>query len=172
MSPCLVTITPLPLRPKLARVDMRRYVSRPIPHPGTQGEGPRFTRADLIFEEVDPVGESYMALVFLNSLGADHTTAIEGNVSFAGWFTVFGHGGCFGDDELHCAPPSRASDFELRVPVGIPLQTKAITVTDALSHVTSAEFTVTVVAVLPSADGPLPTDALQFNRLSLVTYQD
>jgi hypothetical protein len=150
---------------------MDRYVSQLIPHPRTYGDGPTYGRADLIFYDVDPIGDSYRALVFLNVPEADHRTETDKNEQFAGWFTVFGHGGCFGDDERHCAPPTAASPFDLRMPVGIPRQTKIVTITEALDRISSSEFTVTVVAVMPGDEAAQPTDSMEFGRLRLITYE-
>jgi hypothetical protein len=153
---------------------MDRYVSDPIPHPNAHGDGPRYTRADLVFYDVDPTGDSYHALVYLDPADAevarDHTTAAEGD-RFAGWFTIFGHGGCFGDDERHCAPPAARDPYDLRNPVGIPRQTKTVTITKALATLGADEFRVTVVPVVPGAEGPEPTESLDFSRLSLITYE-
>lgn len=93
---------------------MKRYVSDPIAHPATQGEGTEIGNFELVFYDVDPKGDSYQARVFLNAPEADETTPLD-DERFAGWFTVFGHGGCFGDDESHCAPPTEPPDpFDLR----------------------------------------------------------
>lgn len=149
---------------------MERFVSQPLPHPRTHGEGTEITRADLVFYGIDPIGKSYVARIFLDSPEADVTTPLDTNDSFAGWFTVFGHGGCFGDDDDHCAPPDPAASSELRIPVGIPRQTKTVTITDALERVTEPTFTVTLVAVVPGDDQATAADVLRFNGLRLVTY--
>ncbi len=151
---------------------MERYVSKPIPYPAAEADGEYYTRADLIFYEVDPTGESYYGLVFLDAPDADWSTPVEDNDHFAGWFTVFGHGGCFGDDESHCAPAApQAPGAEFRVPLGIPLQTKTVTITEPLRRLASGDsFTVTVVAVVPGDREQTPQDVLNFGRLRLVTY--
>ena len=150
---------------------MDRYVSEPMEHPRAHGEDAPYARADLVFYDVDPKGASYYGLVFLNAPDADETTPAEPSNGFAGWFTVFGHGGCFGDDEDHCAPPPPAPDpYDLTIPVGIPLQTKTVQVTEALQAVEGETFQVTVVAIAPGEKGPERADALQFGRLRLLTY--
>jgi tyrosinase len=151
---------------------MERYVSEPIPYPVAEAEGEYYSQADLIFYEVNPTGDSYYGLVFLNAPDADHTTPVEENDHFAGWFTVFGHGGCFGDDESHCAPsPPQALGAEFRVPLGIPRQTKTVTITEPLRRLASGDsFTVTVVAVVPGDDGQRARNVLEFGGLRLVTY--
>jgi hypothetical protein len=151
---------------------MDRYISEPIEHPRTHGEGGTFSRVDLVFYDVDPLGQSYYGLVFLDAPDADETTPTEASAGFAGWFTVFGHGGCFGDDEDHCAPPPPAREpTDISLPVGIPLQTKIVTVTDALRAVEGDTFRVTVVPVMPGENGPTRADVLEFGRLRLLSYE-
>jgi hypothetical protein len=154
---------------------VKRYVSDPIPHPEThgEGEGTEIGNAELVFYDVDPTGDSYQARVFLNAPDADHTTPTE-DERFAGWFTVFGHGGCFGDDEDHCAPPPDVQDpFDVRFPVGIPRQTKKVRITQALRALGPVEsFTVTVVAVVPGENGPQEADVLDFRHLRLLTFEE
>jgi hypothetical protein len=43
-------------------------------------------------------------------------------------------------------------------------------VTDALRRVTDPAFVITIVAVAPSADGPVESDALQFESFRLLTF--
>ena len=72
---------------------------------------PEFSRADIEFEGVDHSGASYEGRVFLNNPRADATTPLTSEKGYAGTFHIFGHGGCFGDDEGHCTVrPRRAYD--------------------------------------------------------------
>jgi tyrosinase len=150
---------------------MDRYVSGPIPLPPLIDPAAPISRTDLVFYDLDPKGESYQGRVFLNQPDADHTTARDIAKGFAGWFTIFGHGGCFGDDDRHCEQPAEIDPFDLRPPRGIPPQTKTVTVTDALRSLSGDSFTVTVVAVVATEDGPRPSDTLEFGRLRLLTYE-
>jgi hypothetical protein len=152
---------------------VKRYVSEPIPHPATHGEGTEIGDIQLVFYDVDPSGDSYQARVFLNAPEADHTTPLD-DERFAGWFTVFGHGGCFGDDESHCAPPTGPPDpFDLRFPVGIPRQTKRVRITKALKSLGEVgEFTVTVVAIVPGEEAPQAADVLDFGQIRLLTFEE
>ena len=89
---------------------------------------------------------------------------------FAGSFTVFGHAGCAGDIG-HCDVPSGPRDpFDRRPPHQLVPQTKTVIVTDALRQITGEELVISVVAVRPSADGPVAVDELFFERLALVTF--
>jgi hypothetical protein len=150
---------------------MDHYVSEPMEHPRAHGEeGAEFSRADLVFYDVDPTGPSYRALVFLHP-GADDPPEYGPDDECAGWFTVFGHGGCFGDDEDHCAAPPAAPDpFDLTFPVGIPRQTKTVSVTETLRNVDGEAFRVTVVPVVTGEQGPERADLLDFGHLRLLTY--
>jgi hypothetical protein len=150
---------------------MDRYVSGRLPRPRLDDPAAPIRRADLVFYDVDPKGPSYQARIFLNEPDADHTTPRDAADGFAGWFTIFGHGGCFGDDERHCEQPEEIDPFDLRPPRGIPPQTRTVTITDALRSLSGDSFTVTVVPVVATEDGPQPTDTLDFGRLRLLTYE-
>jgi hypothetical protein len=150
---------------------VERYVSEPLPVPPFDDPDAPITRADLVFYDVDPKGPSYQARIYLNAPDADHATPREAERGFAGWFTIFGHGGCFGDDERHCEHPEHVDPFDFRPPRGIPPQTKTVTITDSLERLTGDTFTVTVVPVIATEDGPQATDTLEFGRLRLLTYE-
>jgi hypothetical protein len=151
---------------------MDRYVSEPMEHPRAHGgEGAEFSRADLVFYDVDPTGPSYRGLVFLHG-GVDDPPEYGPDDDAAGWFTVFGHGGCFGDDEDHCAPPPGPPDpFDLTFPVGIPRQTKIVHVTGALEAIPGESFRVVVVPVVPGEERAEQADTLDFGRLRLLSYE-
>jgi hypothetical protein len=146
---------------------MQRYVSESIDNP-VAGAHP-FDRADLVFYGVDHSGPSFEARVFLNRPDAD-ASADRGDPSFAGSFTVFGHAGCAGDAG-HCEVPTGPPDpFDLRPPHALTPQTKTVIVTEALRRVTAPDLVVTVVAVAPGPDGPVMSDALQFDSFRLLTF--
>jgi hypothetical protein len=146
---------------------MQRYVSESIDNP-VAGAHP-FDRADLVFYGVDHSGPSFEARVFLNQPDAD-ASADRDDPSFAGSFTVFGHGGCAGDAG-HCDVPTGPPDpFDLRPPHALTPQTKTVIVTEALRRVTDPDLVITVVAVAPGADGPVTSDALQFDSFRLLTF--
>lgn len=129
------------------------------------------TRADLVFYEVDHSGPSYVAHVFLDQPRASARTARDRAHGYAGAFTVFGHGGCYGD-EGHCLPDRRTTDaFDLRLRHPLTPFVKTVTVTEALApallDAERAEVTVTVV-VEPSEAAPAPP----FSEVRLLTYAD
>lgn len=148
---------------------MDRYVSDQIELPFTEGGAP-FTRADLIFDGVDHSGASFEARVFFDNPDADEGTPTEAKHGYAGRFVVFGHGGCAGE-EGHCDVPAdqNASD-DLRLPHPLTPATKPVVVTEAFKRLTEARVTITVVPVLPGADGPRRADVLFFESVELTTY--
>jgi tyrosinase len=149
---------------------MRRFRTQPLDLPADREE---ISRADLVFYGVDHSGPSYEARIFLDTARANAETPRDIEKGYAGSFTVFGHGGCYGD-EGHCAPNDRTSDeFDVRPAHPLTPQTRSVTITDALKRTTGDQVTVYVVA-LPreSRDGPASTDIAAFERVRLVTYQD
>jgi hypothetical protein len=144
-----------------------RFVTDPIDLPPAEAE---FSRADLVFYGVDHSGPSFQARVFLNAPEATVETSRE-DPSFAGSFTIFGHGGCFGD-EGHCDVPTERDPFDLRPEHQLTPQTKVVVVTEALRGLVSAgtaqQITVTIVA---ETLGDQPNDVLGFDRVRLLTYK-
>jgi hypothetical protein len=148
---------------------MKRYDSKPIPLPPIS---PQADAGDIIFYGVGREGASYEARVFLNNTKADVDTPRELSEGFVGVFTVFGHGGCVGD-EGHCDRPEASADpFDLRLPQGLVPLTKTVMLSaEALKRLTGDDFTVTVVAVEPSDKGPAPSEALEFESWRLAAYE-
>lgn len=147
---------------------MQTFTSSAIENPASAGQ-PDFARADLVFYGVDHSGPSFEARIFFNNPDAELRTPRD-DASYAGSFTVFGHAGCAGDPG-HCDVPSGPKDpFDRRPPHALTPQTKTVIVTDALRKLSEAQVTITVVAVRPGATGAEVTDALRFERFSLVTY--
>jgi tyrosinase len=147
---------------------LRGFVSEPVDNPARSGQ-PAFVRADLVFYGVDHSGPSFEARIYFNADKVDESTDRESG-SFAGSFTVFGHGGCAGD-EGHCDVPDQPRDaFDRRPPHALSPQTKTVIVTDALRRIKANELVITVVAVGPGSNAPRAVDALMFDRFSLLTY--
>jgi hypothetical protein len=148
---------------------MRRFHSEPLDLPENRAE---VERADLIFYGVDHSGPTYEARIFLDNPRANADTPQTAEAGYAGSFTVFGHGGCFGA-EGHCAPKDRYSDeFDRRPPHPLTPQTVAVTVTEALERVQGEQVKVHVVTVLPEGMEKLSGSAevLPCERVRLVTY--
>jgi len=129
-------------------------------------------RADLVFYGVDHSGPTYEARVFLNNPKATEVTPLTAEEGYAGAFTVFGHGGCFGA-EGHCAPNDRyTDDFDRRPPHPLTPQTVWITITDALARVAADQVEVNVVPVISEGMAALSgtSDVAGFERVRIVTY--
>ena len=146
-----------------------RFVSDPVLVPPADVP---FSRADLVFYDVDHSGPSFQARIFLDNPQADESTPLTDDQGYAGAFHIFGHGGCFGDPG-HCDVPEGPRDpFDLRPPHQLTPVTKTVTVTDAVRRHAGAEVRVTVVPVVRTADGPTRPDVLRIGSLRLLTYED
>jgi hypothetical protein len=148
---------------------MQRFVSQPLRIPALE-QGAEFVRADLVFYGVDHSGRSHTVSIFFDNPEADHTTPSDSAQGYAGRFTVFGHGGCFGA-EGHCDIHARHTDaFDIRPPHPLNPITVAVTVTEAVRRLNQPHVVITLVPVEPGQDGPRSSDAFQFDRLRLITY--
>lgn len=136
-----------------------------------------FARADLVFMGLEHHGPSVEVRIFFNAPQADADTPLDAGHGFAGFFTIFGHGGCFGD-QGHCDVPTvrRAGDHRPAHPL-TPI-TKHVTVTDTVRRLREAgtrDVTVTLVPVLTDVPRYVPDDLVaepvKYQRLSLVFYE-
>lgn len=148
---------------------MKRFHSKPLELPVDRGD---IARADLIFYGVDHSGPTYEARIFLDNPRATEKTPRDAEKGYAGSFTVFGNGGCFGG-EGHCAPKDRYVDeFDRRPPHPMTPQTIAVSITEALARVKKKEVRVHVVAVVRETKG-MDASAYQVipcEQVRLVTY--
>ncbi|MEJ7792396.1 MAG: hypothetical protein WKF65_10545 [Gaiellaceae bacterium] len=88
---------------------------------------PQTSRVDLIFYRVDHAGQSYEAHVFVSD---DATTDTPHDLEhgYVGSFTVFGHGGCYGDVD-HCDIDQGTHDeYDVRPPHPLTPWTKTLIV--------------------------------------------
>ena len=150
---------------------MRRWTSPPLDVP-ERAAGEPFTRADLVFYGVDHSGPSFEALVFLNNAQADVETPRAPENGYAGSFTIFGHGGCYGDAG-HCDVVQRPADpFDVRPPHSLEPWTVTVIATEALGLVTTPELTVTIVPVVAGETDARGSDVLRLSHVRLATYLD
>ncbi len=146
-----------------------------LPFPTEEGET-AFSRADIVVTAVDHAGGSYEVRLFLNNPRADATTPRTSEEGYAGRFTVFGHGGCYGDTG-HCdVPPASADPTDLRPAHALtPLDT-FVTVTDPLRRLLSGgsrleTVTLVPVSITPNRKDRKPAPELfHFDDVSLQTY--
>ena len=106
-----------------------------------------YYRADLIFKGVDKRVPSYIGKAYINNINANYDTPEDLKDGYVGYYTIFGHAECLGD-EGHCQELPETRFGEIATP--IKKGDYYITITDQLKHLASdaEEFTVTVVADL------------------------
>jgi hypothetical protein len=138
-----------------------------------------FRRADLEFHGLDHSRASFTARLFFDQPGADVDTPLDDAHGYAGFFTIFGHGGCAGD-EGHCEVPTERRPFDLRPAHQLTPATKRVVVTQALRRALqgsgSGTLQLTIVPVLREEiaaylGSELTSDLLSFDRVDLLTYQ-
>lgn len=143
------------------------YVSKKIPVPPIASDA---FGGQLIFYGVSRRGRSYRAHVFVNAPRAKLGTPLEPARGYAGSYTVFGHGGCVGD-EGHCDVPAAQDETDIRDPSGLTRLTMTVDLSRAaLDRIDGGTFTVTVVPVAPNPRGPVEVD-LDFEAFRLATYE-
>jgi tyrosinase len=146
---------------------MQRWTSQPIPVP-TVPDAP-WERADLEFESLTHDGPSYAVVVFLNNPDVAEDAAPDTTPGYAGRFTVFAHGRCWGDAG-HCDLPTQpVTPFDRRPPHPLTPIDITVEITDALRALGPIEE-VTVTALAFSTDPAEREDVLRFSRLTLITY--
>jgi hypothetical protein len=132
-----------------------------------------FTRADIVFEDVDHSGASFEARVFLNNPDADENTEKTLESGYAGAFHIFGHGGCLGDDENHCAVHPRRP-YDPRPAHPLTPGRKVVIATDAVRRALEQgdTATVTVVPILLSLTEKTGSEnVLQFKQVVIISYR-
>jgi len=140
-----------------------------------------FARADLVFEGVSHDSSSYDVYVFLNNPKANAETKHTAASGYAGKFSVFGHGGCYGEDG-HCAiagAPTGTSAAAIADAIPHPLTplTKVVTVTDPLKKILKkGGGKLESVTLVPVRQAPHPDDRgpaaglLSYKSMRLHTY--
>lgn len=153
---------------------MERFVSDPLPLSPRIASGD-FNLAQLAFYGVDHSGSSFRALAFLNAPDADLGAPRGEDSDYAGSFTIFGHGGCSGE-EGHCHVPDHQKDpFDSRPLHGLTPQTKLIDITTALKRVFAnpeaerGHLRVTVVPVV-SGEPDESSDVLFFSAMRFIAF--
>ena len=141
-----------------------------------------FKRADLVFEGVDHARDSYEVRVFLNNKSANEQTARSPETGYAGRFVVFGHGGCFGEQD-HCEPALAAAPAQAIDPSGghqhpLTPETRILTITEPLRRILSAPGRrLKTLTFVPVSKAPrreqrgLAPGLFKYDRVSLRTYR-
>jgi tyrosinase len=139
-------------------------------------ELPEPARADLTFSGLDHSGPSYQARVFFDRPDAGPDTPLTADAGFVGRFSVFGHGGCFGD-EGHCDVRGPVSVFDRRPPHQLVPAVRVLTVTDAVRGLIqrgAGSVSVTVVPVVRAsalASAEQAADVLVLDQVALHTFE-
>jgi hypothetical protein len=137
---------------------------------------PELARADLTFYGLDHGGPSYEVRIFFNHPDAGPGTPLTADAGFAGRFSVFGHGGCFGE-EGHCEVREPVSVFDRRQPHPLAPAVRALTVTDAIRDLIGRDArTVTITAVpvvrpSPLASAEQAANVLVVDQVALHTFE-
>ncbi len=132
----------------------------------------KFSRADLEFIDVDHSGASFEARVFINNPGANENTPATEDTGYAGSFSIFGHGGCFGDVG-HCEVHERRDEFDFRPTHALAPAKKVVVATEAITRAVQlkTDITITVVPIVKSwTDKSDRDNVLKFDHINLVTY--
>src|ERR1700745_3043461 len=125
-----------------------------LPFPAEEGRAP-FTRADVVVTGVDHSGASYEVRLFLNNQAATADTPRTAEQGYAGRFTIFGHGGCYGD-EGRCEGRGASTDLRPARPL-TPLDTY-VTITGALRRVLADGGALRTVTLVPVSITPRRAD--------------
>lgn len=154
----------VPVRPAPSRVQ--------LPAPGST-----FSRADIVFMGLEHDGPSVEVRIFFNARSADENTPMTPEAGFAGFFTIFGHHGCWGDDG-HCDIPRDRRQGDLRRAHPLTPITKHVEATDAVRRLLDAgtrDLTITIVPVVDEVPEYVPehlaNEPVRFQRLSIVFYE-
>jgi hypothetical protein len=135
-----------------------------------------FARADLTFYGLDHSGPSYEVRVFFNRPDADSQTPLSADAGFAGRFSVFGHGGCYGE-EGHCDIRPPVTPFDRRQPHPLVPAVRVLTVTGPIRDLIrgkAAAVTVTTVPIVrasPLATPEQSADVLTIDQVALHTFE-
>ena len=138
----------------MGTVTANRYVSAEIALDRLDRE---FSRADIVFHNVDYSGASFKAHVYLNNPQADEKTGVGPETGYAGTFHIFGHGGCYGD-EGHCDVVTERRIYDPRPTHPLTARRKIVIATDAIHQAMQQRptATVTVVPIVNATTEPPP----------------
>ena len=152
------------------------FVSKSVEVNAKNLEG-RFKRADLEIYGLDLSTVSYQARIFINNPKATVKTPTNMANRYVGHFTVFGHGGCYGDPG-HCDVPTKQRMYDYRASHPLTPAYESIEIPKQLHSVLlkNKEITITIVPIvtaLPVVESNDLLDlvhVLKFDELRLVTY--
>jgi hypothetical protein len=149
-------------------VTSKKFTSRPITLT-REIRAAAFRHAELAFHNVDLSGPSFEGRVFFNNPAADGKTPQVLENGYAGKFTIFGAGRCWGD-EGHCMVPQARRAFDTRSPHQLMPRSVTLVVTQALLKAAreGSRLTVTVVPVVLASRGAAGArDCFHFDGMAL-----
>jgi hypothetical protein len=149
---------------------MQRWTSKPLEFTFTEAG---LSRVMLEFEGVDHDGSTFTVLTYLNNPAVPDDAGRDESENFAAAFTVFAHGDCWGDVG-HCEPTrDRVSEFDVRPEHPLTPANFAVDITDAVERLVTTERvrTLTVTALVTTADEDRTKEPLRFDALSLVVFE-
>ncbi len=140
-----------------------------------------FDRADLIVDGIPHDESSYRVDVFFNLPTADAETPHTLETGYAGSFSVFGHGGCFGG-AAHCDINSASTDVTAKGiatarPHPLTPKRKIMTVTEQLKRTIAQDGALETVTFVPMRVAPKrkdcgpAADLFTFENAVIQTYR-
>jgi hypothetical protein len=149
---------------------MERWTSDPLAFAFAEAE---FSRVSLEFEGVEHDGPTFTVLTYLNNADVADDAGRDEAANFAGAFTVFAHGDCWGDIG-HCEPKREpVSAFDLRPEHPLTPANFTLDITDGVKRLVANEGVseLTVTALVTSGEDPGEDKLLRFDALTLVVFE-
>jgi hypothetical protein len=149
---------------------VKTYRERRTVGPVELAEHVDFARADLEVYGVNHFRPSYTAHVYLNAPDTDELE--PGHESYAGSFSIFGHGRCYGS-EGHCEAHAELRRFDDRPSHPLTRAFKRVVITEALRRALQTgtrQLTVTFIVIAPDEDLPAGEPVLDFQGLQVSTF--
>ena len=134
------------------------------------------SRADLTFYGIDHSGPSFTVHVFFDRPDATVDTPRTEETGYVGSFSVFGHGGCFGE-EGHCDVRDPVTAFDRRPAHPLVPTTRVLIATEAVRRRSASgagSVHVTAVAEVRGsalADPQAAAEVLVVDQAALHIYQ-
>jgi tyrosinase len=144
---------------------MERWTSEPLPFDPSEA----YARVDLEFEGVEHDSSTFTALAYLNNRDVPDDAGRDDEQGFAGGFTVFGHGACWGQLG-HCDPGrDPVSEFDARPEHPLTPVNMTLEITEAVRRLGSPESI--EVTLLVASEDEDEEQLLRFDQLTLVVYE-
>lgn len=141
-----------------------RFVSKPIK---LDPKAKNFRKAEIRLHWVPQLVRSCFVRAFLNQPGADASTSLRDNPSYAGYLAIFGHGECYGGAG-HCdLPPPRARAYDQRPRSHNTPRNHRIDITEAARRLLANADELQITLVVIGVDYREERDLLKLEGVSL-----